>query len=534
MEPGASLQKEGKPRQPRADPAELAVLYGINHTFASVSALSEASRSIVEWSAAALASDRTSAQVLLPDRMGRLRSSATIGNTLPSGKGRTATRRNAFDNKAPVLVNLKAPPGHALLTMALACRGEALGVLEISAPRDAIERGTLTLEAVASQGAMALKNLNEKDELERETEALRQIAGLARRLVAATLPETAVRTAVKFCFERFQLPSAGWLKKGDEWLLLAVRGPTRKKREILRNKMGKLHRSRSVDSMAAQLSDVLEIDDVAVIDGGDAVLFVGRAPDSLRPTLELVESLLKDVLTRLVELAKAEQLEAGLDRAIVWTAHEFRGPLLGARTAIEHIHQTSDGPQRNRELLRRSRKELEQLARTVESLLRWSAGAEPLRLRPTNLVRVVREAIESCSLEAGEERVSLSAPTQAIVDADGKHLRAAVANVLRNALAYSPQGSQVSVDVRRGRDSLSVLVKDEGPGIPAETRRDIFEPFVRAKGGRFSRRGLGLGLFIARKVVEAHGGAISLRSNRGTTFKIRLPVRANSQQRPHG
>jgi signal transduction histidine kinase len=137
-------------------------------------------------------------------------------------------------------------------------------------------------------------------------------------------------------------------------------------------------------------------------------------------------------------------------------------------------------------------------------------------------------------MEVGEERVSLAAPSQAVVDADGKHLKAAVANVLRNALAYSPPGSRVSVDVRRGKDSFRVLVKDEGPGIPAETQQDIFESFVRGQAGRLSRRGLGLGLFIARKVVEAHGGAISLHSNRGTTFKIRLPVKAISQPRPLG
>jgi signal transduction histidine kinase len=532
MGPGARLRNEGKPRPPQADPVQLEILHGIYQAFASVSDVGEANRSIIQWSTTALDSDRASIQVFLPDRMGRLRPSATAGDTVPGGKRHAANRRSAFDTGAPLVVDLNAPPGQALAIRVLACRGEALGVLEVCAPRDAIERGRLALDAVASQGAIALRSLREKVDLERETEALRQIAGLARRLVAAALPEAAVRTAVRFCFERFQLPSAGWLKKGDELLLLALRGPTGKKREVLLKTMRKLHRSRAIDLMAAQFLDVLEIEDVAVIDGGDAVLFVGSAPDSLRPTLELVESLLKDVLTRLAELGRAERLEAGLDRAIVWTAHEFRGPLLGAKAAIEHVRKTSNGPQGNRELLRRSRKELEQLARNVESLLRWSAGADSLRLRPTNVVRVVREAIESCSLEAGEERVSLSAPSQAVVDADGKHLRAAVANLVRNALAYSPRGSQVSVDVRRGKDSLTVLVKDEGPGIPAETQQDIFEPFVRGQAGR--RRGLGLGLLIARKVVEAHGGRISLHSNRGTTFKIRLPARANSQPRPLG
>jgi len=127
-------------------------------------------------------------------------------------------------------------------------------------------------------------------------------------------------------------------------------------------------------------------------------------------------------------------------------------------------------------------------------------------------------------MERGERRVTVTTSTRATVMADGKHIRAAVSNLIRNALQYSPKDRPVSVHVDRGPGCVTLTVKDEGPGIPLAEREVIFDPLARGEAGRASRAGTGLGLFIARRVAEAHDGRIWVESTGpGATFHLELP-----------
>jgi two-component system OmpR family sensor kinase len=96
--------------------------------------------------------------------------------------------------------------------------------------------------------------------------------------------------------------------------------------------------------------------------------------------------------------------------------------------------------------------------------------------------------------------------------------------VIRNALAYSPSDAPVTVTVASSLEGATVTVRDRGPGIPAAERSRIFDPFARGGAGIQTRGGRGLGLFIARRIVEAHGGSIVVRPVRvGAAFSIELP-----------
>jgi signal transduction histidine kinase len=100
-------------------------------------------------------------------------------------------------------------------------------------------------------------------------------------------------------------------------------------------------------------------------------------------------------------------------------------------------------------------------------------------------------------------------------------------NVLRNALSYSPSDGTVEVVVRRSSGSAVIQVRDHGAGIATDDCLPLFEPLVRGRLGRARATGAGLGLFIARRIVEAHGGAISAESDgNGTVFQIDFPTRA--------
>ncbi|MDP9340582.1 MAG: sensor histidine kinase [Actinomycetota bacterium] len=215
--------------------------------------------------------------------------------------------------------------------------------------------------------------------------------------------------------------------------------------------------------------------------------------------------------------------EERLDMALAWTAHELRGPVLATRAALDRVLVSDSLASRDRRLLVRSRDVLRELSGQIDAVLRWAAGARRLRKRRTDLGRLVRRVVTELALPAEESRLSVLIQAGVTVRADGPLLRAAVADVIRNALDYSPSGSPVSVRVQERSGSVRIAVRDRGPGVPAEDRPALFEPFVRGRGAP-RRAGTGLGLFIARRVVEAHGGEIWLESTgHGTTVVLQLP-----------
>jgi signal transduction histidine kinase len=231
--------------------------------------------------------------------------------------------------------------------------------------------------------------------------------------------------------------------------------------------------------------------------------------------------------SRLGSAQRAEQLDMG----IAWTAHELRAPLLGLRAVLDLLLLRGTET-RELETLRLSLRELDQLVGMSETLLAWASGARPLELRWTDVVRVVEEAAESCRLETGESKILVLAPDHALAWIDPVPVRAAIVNLLRNAVAFAHEGTKVEVNVEDAGDRLVVSVKDEGPEIPAAERRAIFDPFVRGPVSALKRNGSGLGLFIARRVVEAHGGSIWVDSDRAeTTFHVLLPIEGSEQQR---
>ncbi len=135
-------------------------------------------------------------------------------------------------------------------------------------------------------------------------------------------------------------------------------------------------------------------------------------------------------------------------------------------------------------------------------------------------------------MEFPDADLVVRAPDSLPIRADARQLGGAIANVVRNALAYAPSGSSVKIDVDTDGERARIRVRDRGPGIPAAERHLIFDPFARGRLATETRCGKGLGLFIARRIVEAHGGSIGLRSARpGTEFCIELPLPAGGRLR---
>jgi signal transduction histidine kinase len=179
-------------------------------------------------------------------------------------------------------------------------------------------------------------------------------------------------------------------------------------------------------------------------------------------------------------------------------------------------------------MLRRSVHELEVLAGTTEGLLGYAAGARPLRPRRVDVVAIAEEAAVSSTLRRDDPRVVVRASPPVMAEVDPDHLKTAISNLIRNAVSVSPTGTEVEVAVERREDQVLIAVSDHGPGIAEGERAAIFDPFVRGAVGVARRGGAGLGLFIARRVIESHGGDVWIDPHRreGATFHVRIPVTA--------
>lgn len=198
-------------------------------------------------------------------------------------------------------------------------------------------------------------------------------------------------------------------------------------------------------------------------------------------------------------------------------AHEIRNPLGIIRGSVELIRERA-GPQlapRDRERLQDVLGEVERLRVLTEDFLDLSAD-RPLHSAPVDLAEVAAEAAHGNRALHPELDVSIgiSAPP---VSADPARLRQVFANLLGNAA----QAGARRVEIRGGSrgDHVGVIVADDGPGVPAGLRERLFEPFVSGRPG-----GIGLGLAVSRRILERHGGSLTLvEEGPGAVFELRLP-----------
>ena len=183
-----------------------------------------------------------------------------------------------------------------------------------------------------------------------------------------------------------------------------------------------------------------------------------------------------------------------------------------------------------RSLLDAAREDVSRLHDVAQRLLdisRIRATNIALERQNVDLGETIQRAIKIFTLQAQEKGVTLTTeipPTGLTIVGDPIKLTWAVSNLLSNALRYTPAGGSVRIDAVSEDGRVLVSVTDTGPGIPAEQRERIFEPFAQAiDGGELGQAGLGLA--IVRDIVQAHGGRIHLHSElgRGSRFTLELP-----------
>ena len=252
-----------------------------------------------------------------------------------------------------------------------------------------------------------------------------------------------------------------------------------------------------------------------------------EAEGALQALRELTEEreLLAQEALEAEALRRSDAMKTAVLRAV---SHDLRSPLMAILTsagALAH-GELSLEPEDRHELVETILGEAGRLDRLVANLLdlsRLQAGAATPELRDWALEDVVLEALDST--EAGS-RVEVVLPDESpLVHVDQHQIERIVANLVENAMRYSPSEEPVRVQVRRAGGEALVRVIDHGPGIRAEDAARIFEPFQRGADGELAR-GAGLGLAIARGFAEANGGRVWVESHagQGATFVLALPA----------
>ncbi|HXU73645.1 MAG TPA: HAMP domain-containing sensor histidine kinase [Polyangia bacterium] len=216
---------------------------------------------------------------------------------------------------------------------------------------------------------------------------------------------------------------------------------------------------------------------------------------------------------------RIETLVKGQKELLANVSHELRSPLARIRVALELLPRDA----KNEARLRDVEADLIELDRLIEDVLtttRLGAGGLPAHLGPVDVAQLFAQLVERAAhdpLTAGKT-VRASSGEGIVVTADGALVRRALWNLVENAAKYGAPPIELSAE--RDGQMVALRVKDAGPGIAPEERERVFEPFYRGDKARTPGSGFGLGLTLARRVAEAHGGHITVD---GATFTLRIP-----------
>lgn len=240
----------------------------------------------------------------------------------------------------------------------------------------------------------------------------------------------------------------------------------------------------------------------------------------------------------LMALRRREQIEREAnqrkDEFLATLAHELRNPLAPISNATAILKVAGSNPEvlvRATEMIERQTAHLVRLVDDLFDLSRISRGKMELRRRHVELTAIIHQALETCApmAEAAGQKIIVDLPSQPIyLDADSARLVQVLTNLLSNACKFTSQPGQVMLTLEQQDDYAVIRVKDQGIGIPANMLSYIFEMFSQVDQSlERSQGGLGIGLTLARQLVELHSGTIEAHSagvGKGSEFVIRLPM----------
>jgi len=382
---------------------------------------------------------------------------------------------------------------------------------------------------------------------ERRREEVWNLYQLSRAIIATPDSETALSSIARQVVEVFGFDYCGVLVPGDRsaWQRLAIATDV--------NKYGSFTPSEAAVDRAFSTGVIgLADSEGGALEGKQTVAYVPlkvgvRSVGVMvvissaleRGTAEAIAGLVALALERarfLKEVSHTEALRQSDELKSVLLAsvsHDLRTPLTSIRAAIDSILQEETEWDRMalREFHQIISEEVARLTRLVQNLLemaRIEAGELKLSKRWQSVAEILDNVLERCESSIRNHRVStVLAESTPVVKLDSRLVAEALANLVENAAKYSPPGSPITIRAGVEEDELTIRVTDHGPGIMAGEVDRIFDKFYRGRRPvKQAGEGTGMGLAIARGIVEAHGGRILVESvlGQGSTFTIAIPV----------
>jgi signal transduction histidine kinase len=230
---------------------------------------------------------------------------------------------------------------------------------------------------------------------------------------------------------------------------------------------------------------------------------------------------------------KQEEVEALRRDLIAWVGHDLQTPLASIRAIIEALADGMvDDQETSQRYLATAQKDIRSLSLLIDDLFQMAqidAGGLTLHRETGSLCDLISDTLESFSELAGRQGIDLQgyADTDVnLVPMDTERIGRVLNNLVGNALRHTPEGGTVKVQASREKEMVRVVVSDTGEGIRPEDLPHVFERFYRGEKSRNrTTGGAGLGLAIARGIIQAHGGQISVESSlgEGACFTFTLP-----------
>jgi signal transduction histidine kinase len=241
------------------------------------------------------------------------------------------------------------------------------------------------------------------------------------------------------------------------------------------------------------------------------------------------------------ERAARERANGRKSELLDLVSQELRSPLIAMKGFVDAVRiDWGDLPAaRRRDLLDRASLNADQLQRVFEQLLdffRVDAHLVTMKPRPILVSEAVKRTLDDLRPVLANHRVYVRIPDDLAIRADVDAFRDVVRNLLSNAAKFSPAGRQIIVSATRVDGAVDMSVSDEGSGIPPDEQSRIFDPFYQSPYNNELRRGTGIGLTIAKRLVEMHGGRIEIVSEAGlgSTFWVTMPLAAGRVQKIAG
>lgn len=231
-------------------------------------------------------------------------------------------------------------------------------------------------------------------------------------------------------------------------------------------------------------------------------------------------------------LERIDRLVNGVRNATDMVAHDLRTPISGVRGMAEVTLRSRRDPEDYQMVLYQITEQMDRLLSLSDTILDVSeaeSGALALRLEPILIEELVLNAVQMFGPVASENGITLGSAVAPglVIEGDRGRLGQVLANLLDNAIKFTPSGGHIQIEAERtaGRDEVIISVADTGPGISEEDLPHIFERYYRADKNN-SEKGAGLGLPLVQGIVRAHGGrvAVASRIGKGAVFQLFLPI----------